>query len=315
MPKLKDPLSQWTTSPEPSVALKFEIQQALFQRGSQLLHSHHQIIHGDSRVAMDNLDKASVHLVVTSPPYWNLKQYDAEIADAQLGHIDDRQQFLDSLNEIWSRCYDLLVPGGRLCIVVGDVCRSRRAHGRHVVEPLHAYLQVECQRLGFDPLAPIFWHKIANMKTEVGGAGATLGKPYEPGAIIKSDIEFILLFRKPGGYRKPTIEQRALSLISKEDHQRWFRQLWTDVTGEIQRGHPAPYPVEIPRRLINMFSFVGDTVLDPFLGTGTTTAAAMATHRNSIGIEVEPSYIKMAKARLEPTLTASVDFATAGDAA
>lgn len=308
MTSLKNPLDRWTTSTEPSVDLKFSIQQQMLSRGSPLLNTTHQVMLGDSRSAMDQMEDQSVHLVVTSPPYWNLKEYQAESADSQLGHIDDRREFLDSLNEVWKRCYDLLLPGGRLCIVVGDVCRSRKAFGRHIVEPLHAYLQVECQHLGFDPLSPIIWHKIANMKTEMGGGGATLGKPYEPNAVIKSDIEYVLLFRKPGGYRRPSIEQRALSMISKENHQRWFQQIWTDVTGEMQRGHPAPYPTEVPRRLIGMYSFVGDTILDPFLGTGTTTAAAMQMQRNSIGIEVEPSYINMARKRLAPTLDAQVVF-------
>lgn len=308
MAQIPNPLDRWTKSPEPSVELKFDIQQKMLAQGSPLQSTTHRVVLGDSRSAMDGLPKGSVHLVVTSPPYWNLKEYESESAEAQLGHIDDRREFLDSMNEIWRRCYDLLAPGGRLCIVVGDVCRSRKAFGRHVVEPLHAYLQVECQSLGFDPLSPIIWHKIANMKTEVGGSGATLGKPYEPNAIIKSDIEYVLLFRKPGGYRRPTVEQRAFSLIAKQDHQRWFQQIWTDVTGEMQRGHPAPYPVEVPRRLIGMFSFVGDTVLDPFLGTGTTTAAAMQMQRNSIGIEVEPAYVEMARKRLAPTLNAQVVF-------
>lgn len=312
MTSLRSPLDRWTTAPEPSVELKFEIQEEMLRRGSDLLRTRHSVILGDSRGVLDRIEPGSIHLVVTSPPYWNLKEYEGEVADAQLGHIDDRREFLENLNQIWSRCYTALAPGGRLCIVVGDVCRSRREHGRHVVEPLHAYLQVECQGIGFDPLSPIIWHKIANMKTEFGGNGATLGKPYEPNAIIKSDIEFILMFRKPGGYRRPTIEQRALSLIRKSDHQAWFRQIWGDVTGEVQRGHPAPYPVEIPRRLIGMFSFVGDTVLDPFLGTGTTSLAAAQMHRNSIGIEVEPRYFGMARSRLASTLSASFEFTEEG---
>jgi DNA modification methylase len=148
-------------------------------------------------------------------------------------------------------------------------------------------------------LAPIIWKKIANAKTEVDGNGAAfLGKPYEPNAIIKNDIEFVLLFRKPGGYRHPTPRQRSLSIIEKRDYGVWFQQVWEDVPGEQQRGHPAPFPAEIPRRLIGMFSFVGDTVLDPFLGLGTTTLAAMETYRNSIGFEIDPTYLALAKQRL-----------------
>ena len=255
-----------------------------------------------------------IHLVVTSPPYWNLKHYPGEQGPAQLGHIDDREHFLNELSRVWRRCFDLLVPGGRMCVVVGDVCRSRRAHGRHVVEPLHAYLQVQCQELGFDPLAPIIWNKIANAVTEVAGNGSSfLGKPYEPNAIVKNDIEFILMFRKPGGYRHPTAEQRLLSLIPKEDHSRWFQQIWTDVPGEVQRDHPAPFPKEIARRLIRMFSFVGDTVLDPFWGTGSTTLAAVETHRSSIGFEIEPRYFQIGRRRLsQGRFDAEIEFHTSG---
>ena len=154
--------------------------------------------------------------------------------------------------------------------------------------------------LGFDPLAPIIWSKIANVVTEVEGNGSPfLGKPFEPNGIIKNDIEYILLFRKPGGYRHPTQEQRDLSMIEKEDHRKWFQQIWTDVPGELQRSHPAPYPAEIARRLIGMFSFVGDTVLDPFNGTGNTTQAAIQMHRNSIGFEIEPDYFQLAQQRLQ----------------
>jgi site-specific DNA-methyltransferase (adenine-specific) len=201
-----------------------------------------------------------------------------------------------------------------LCVVVGDVCRSRRAFGRHIVEPLHAHLQIQCQKIGFDPLAPIIWNKIANVATEVAGNGsAFLGKPYEPGAIIKNDVEFILLFRKPGDYRHPTQEQRDLSLIAKEDHRKWFQQIWADVRGESQRQHPAPFPAEIARRLIGMFSFVGDTILDPFWGIGTTSFAAMQMHRSSIGVEIEPEFIEIAKKRIGKGLPdATIQFCTPG---
>ncbi len=183
-----------------------------------------------------------------------------------------------------------------MCVVVGDVCRSRRLHGRHSVEPLHAYLQVQCQAMGFEPLAMIIWRKIANLKTEVAGNGsAFLGKPYEPNAIVKNDMEFILMFRKPGEYRHPTQEQRDLSVISREDYSRWFQQVWDDVPGDPQTYHPAPFPKEIAHRLINMFSFVGDTVLDPFWGIGNTTLAAIDAHRSSIGFEIEPAYLNHAR--------------------
>jgi DNA modification methylase len=178
---------------------------------------------------------------------------------------------------------------------------SRKKNGgRHTVVPLHASIQEQCRHLGYDNLAPIIWHKIANAAYEVEGNGAGfLGKPYEPNAVIKNDIEFILMQRKPGGYRKPTLEQRVLSLISDTDHKAWFNQVWTNLNGASTRKHPAPYPIELAERLIRMFSFVGDTIYDPFLGSGTTCVAAMLSGRNSIGIEVETSYLDFAEKRLK----------------
>ena len=214
-----------------------------------------------------------------------------------MGHIADYEKFLNELSTIWKECYRLLVPGGRLVCVVGDVCLSRRRHGRHLVVPLHADIAVRCRHLGFDNLNPIIWHKIANANYEVSNGSKFLGKPYEPNAIIKNDIEFILMQRKPGGYRKPTAEQRRLSMIDKKEFNVWFQQFW-QIPGASTRNHPAPFPYELAYRLVRMFSFVGDTVLDPFCGTGTTMLAAMKTQRNSIGVEIDPSYCKMALARL-----------------
>ena len=164
----------------------------------------------------------------------------------------------------------------------------------------HPILPSERAEIGFDYVTPIYWHKITNIATEVGG-GRFLGKPYEPGAVLKNDIECILMLRKTGGYRKPTPVQRALSLIDVDDHRRWFRSIWSDIQGESRkRGHPAPYPIKLAERLIQMFSFVGDTVLDPFWGTGTTTAAAMQTTRSSIGYEIEPKYIRRGRRPDQP---------------
>ncbi|MDB5320764.1 MAG: Methyltransferase [Phycisphaerales bacterium] len=283
---------------EVSVIKKFEAKARAWAKPTELLKNSHRIILGDAREMPGLSAAAPLHLVVTSPPYWDLKEYGDDHDGAQLGHIHDESAFHTELGRVWKNCYDRLVPGGRMCVVVGDVCRSRKAYGRHVVEPLHARILLECQRIGFDPLAPIIWSKIANAVTEVEGNGAPfLGKPYEPNAIIKNDIEYILLFRKPGGYRHPSQLQRDMSMIDKTDHARWFQQIWTDVPGEVQRHHPAPFPKEIALRLIGMFSFVGDMVLDPFWGTGNTTLAAMEMHRSSIGFEIEPAYFERAKTR------------------
>ena len=256
----------------------------------------HQVFLGDARIA--NFPAGSVHLVLTSPPYWILKEY--RRGDGQLGRIEDYEEFLDQLDDVWRMCHEALVPGGRLICVVGDVCLSRRKNsGRHTVVPLHASIQECCRGLGFDNLAPIIWNKIANAVYEVDrGAGGFLGKPYEPNAIIKNDIEFILMQRKPGGYRKPSPAARILSLLPRKDFQKFFRQVWTNIGGVSTRAHPAPCPVELAERLIRMFSFVGDTVLDPFTGTASTQIAAAACGRNSLGIEVDPVYMETALKRL-----------------
>lgn len=249
----------------------------------------HRLINGDAR-DLSFLEDASIHLVVTSPPYWNLKRYN-ENPD-QLGHVDDYEAFLAEIEKVWRHVYRILVPGGRLVCVVGDVCVARRDFGRHLVFPLHSDISVICRRIGFDNLNPIIWHKISNAAYEVENGSKFLGKPYEPNAIIKNDVEFILMQRKPGGYRKPTIAQRDASRIGKEDFGQWFQQIWS-ITGASTKQHPAPFPLELATRLVRMFSFTEDTVLDPFCGTGTTMVAALRAGRNSIGVEIDPDYCCM----------------------
>lgn len=263
----------------------------------QQIPTEHRLVQGDAR-KLSFIEDESVHLVVTSPPYWTLKKYRNH--EDQLGEVGDYERFLRELDKVWEHCYRALVPGGRLICVVGDVCLSRRKNdGRHTVVPLHASIQEHCRKIGYDNLAPIIWYKIANVVFEASGNGAGfLGKPYEPNAVIKNDIEFILMERKPGGYRKPAITTRVLSVISDENHKQWFQSIWSGVTGASTRNHPAPYPEELAGRLVRMFSFVGDTVLDPFMGTGTTTVAAARWGRNSIGIEIDLHYFGMAEKRI-----------------
>lgn len=261
------------------------------------LPSQHHLYNTDARY-LSFIPDHSIHLILTSPPYWTLKQYRDH--PNQLGSIERYEQFLDELDKVWQHCYRVLVPGGRLICVVGDVCLSRRKNqGRHTVIPLHAAIQERCRRIGYDNLAPIFWYKIANAQYEAQGNGAGfLGKPYEPNGVIKNDIEYILMERKHGGYRKPELANRLLSVISAEHHQQWFQSIWSGLTGASTRDHPAPYPEELATRLIRMFSFVGDTILDPFLGSGTTAIAAAKWGRNSIGIEVDPNYYDRAEHRI-----------------
>ena len=258
----------------------------------------HRLIPGDAR-ELNWIADGTVHLVVTSPPYWTLKEYPE--GDAQLGAIDDYERFLIALDHVWRECERVLVPGGRICCVVGDVCVPRKKSGKHYIVPLHADIQVRSRALGLDCLTPILWHKIANGAQEAAGNGAGYyGKPYQPGGVVKNDIEYILFLRKGVGYRSPSPIQQALSMLTKGEVQQWFRSVWEDVRGASTRaGHPAPYPVEVAERLVRMFSFAGDTVLDTFAGSCSTTLAAIRAGRNSIGVEIEPSYVELATERIQ----------------
>lgn len=255
----------------------------------------HRFCLADARELGGSIEPASVHLVVTSPPYGNLKEYPER--HGQLGNLSSYEQFLDELDQVWRACECILVPGGRLCVVVGDVCLSRRKAGRHHVLPLAADIQVRARKVGLDVLTPIIWLKVANITLEASHSSRFLGKPYLPGGVIKNDRETIVMLRKPGGYRKLTPEMEANSRIAKEDYFRWFVPVWADVTGASTKHHPAPFPLEIPRRLISMYSFVGDTVVDPFAGLGTTAQAAALTGRNSLSFEIEPNYYADAQRR------------------
>ncbi len=272
----------------------------------------HRLHLGDAR-ELSWIPDASVHLVVTSPPYWTLKEY-APGNDEQLGHFGDYEHFLSELDRVWRECARVLVGGGRICCVVGDVCIPRKRGGRHYLVPLHSDIQVRARKLGLDCLQPILWNKIANGATEAKGNGAGFyGKPYQPGGIIKNDIEYILFLRKGGEYRTTPALQKALSMLTKQEMKTWFRSVWSDLRGASTRdGHPAPYPVELADRLIKMFSFAGDTVLDPFAGTGSTSQAAIMSGRNSIANEIEPLYVdiarqRIAKAARKPRLVGAIE--------
>ncbi|MBE3143301.1 MAG: site-specific DNA-methyltransferase [Planctomycetes bacterium] len=263
--------------------------------------TQHQLYLCDAREPFP-IPAESVHLVVTSPPYWTLKRY--RETQGQLGHVAGYDEFLDSLDMVWRWILKALVPGGRLVCVVGDVCLSRRNNnGEHTCVPLHSSIQERCRKLGFSNLAPIIWHKIANATYEAEGNSRFLGKPYEPNGVIKNDIEYILMLRKPGGYRKPSKPARLLSIIADPNHKKWFQQIWHDIGGESTKQHPAPFPLSLASRLVRMFSFVGDTVLDPFMGTATTNLAAAQWGRNSIGIEIDPHYFSLSKNRLSNAAT------------
>lgn len=291
LPRVKfRPLSQRTI---PRLAKDSAALRAI-EKAIKEIPTRHLAVLGDAR-SLSGVAENSIHLVVTSPPYFNLKKYPAH--NRQLGGVDDYELFLKELDTVWLECRRVLVPGGRLIVVVGDVCRSRRRFGAHKVIPLHASIAEHCRQLEFHNLATVVWHKISNAAFEVENGTAFLGKPYEPNAVIKNDLEYLLMMRKPGGYRQPTEAMRILSLIAETNHKAWFNQIVT-VRGASTRDHPAPYPAELVEPLIKMFSFVGDTVLDPFSGTGTTSLAAARAGRNSIGVEVELTYHRFMMTRL-----------------
>jgi modification methylase len=255
----------------------------------------HLIKQGDS-TDLSFIASESAHLVCTSPPYGNLITYPD--THGQLGNIASYEAFLGELDKVWAECLRIIAPGGRIACVVGDVCISRRSGGRHHVLPLAGDIQVRARRIGFDNLNPIRWLKVTNIRLEASRSSRFLGKPNLPNGIIKNDVETILFFRKPGGYRRPSKWQEEKSFIPTDDYVRWFQSVWTDIPGQLRNSHPSPFPLEIPTRLIHMFSFVGDTVVDPFAGSGTTAVAALETGRNSISVDIEPSYVEIMEQRL-----------------
>ena len=261
--------------------------------------TRHEMILGDAR-DLSAIPPESVHLVVTSPPYFNLKAYASGAGGRQLGRIGDYEAFLDELDRVWRECARVLVPGGRICCVIGDILIPRRKDGRHHVLPLPADIQVRSRKIGLDNLTPILWFKIGNRAVEANRKSRIYyGKPYQPGAVIKSEHEHILMLRKPGGYRTTPMIKRALSMLQRDEIDAWMLPVWTGIPGiSLQDGHPAPFPLEIAERLIRLFSFVGDTVLDPFAGSGSTGVAAIGSGRNSISVEIEEEYLNTATRRL-----------------
>ena len=260
--------------------------------------TRHEMILGDAR-DLRTIPNESVHLVVTSPPYFNLKPYASDAGGCQLGRIGDYEDFLHELDRVWRECERVLVPGGRICCVIGDILIPRRADGRHRVLPLPSDIQVRSRSIGLDNLTPILWFKIGNRTNESGGGSSGYyGKPYQPGAIIKNDHEHILMLRKPGGYRTTPMIQKALSMLQRDEMDSWMRPVWSDIRGaSLRGGHPAPFPPELAERLIRMFSFAGDMILDPLAGSGSTAVAAIRVGRNSISVEIEEEYLNSATRR------------------
>jgi len=257
------------------------------------LKTHHKIINGDSR-QMTELPDNSVHLAITSPPYWQLKDYGAE---NQIGFDDSYENYINNLNLVWKECYRTLHNGCRLCINIGDQFARAVYYGRYKVIPIREEIIKFCENIGFDYMGAIIWQKVTTTNTT--GGGVQMGSyPYPRNGILKLDYEFILVFKKLGDSPKPSKEQKELSIMSAEEWNTYFAGHW-NFSGARQSGHIAMFPEELPRRLIKMFSFVGETVLDPFVGSGTTLLAAKNSDRNSIGYEINPEFIPIIKEKLE----------------
>ena len=244
----------------------------------------HTLITGDSRNLSLIPDK-SVHLIVTSPPYWQLKDYGNE---NQIGFHDSYESYINNLNMVWQECNRVLHDGCRLCINIGDQFARSVYYGRYKVIPIRTEIIRFCETIGMDYMGAIIWQKATTMNTT--GGGAVMGSfPYPRNGILKIDYEFILIFKKQGKSPTPTPEQKAASEMSREEWNKYFASHWT-FGGAKQDGHLAMFPEELPHRLIKMFSFVGETVFDPFMGSGTTALAARNLQRNSIGYEINPEF-------------------------
>jgi modification methylase len=250
------------------------------------------VICGDAR-CMIELGDESVDVVVCSPPYWNIKDYGSE---AQIGYGQTLHEYLYDLSRVWSECGRVLKPGRRLCVNIGDQFARSAVYGRYKVIPLHAEVIAQCESLGLDYMGAIIWQKKTTMKT-TGGAVVMGSFPYPPNGIVELDYETILLFKRPGDAPKATREQKAASALTKEEWKSYFSGHWT-FAGARQVLHEAQFPEELPRRLIRMFSFVGETVLDPFLGSGTTAKVALELQRNVVGYEINPDFSPLIRAKL-----------------
>jgi modification methylase len=242
---------------------------------------------------MTLLPDNSVHLAITSPPYWQLKDYGT---DNQIGFHDSYENYINNLNLVWKECYRTLHSGCRLCVNIGDQFARAVYYGRYKVIPIREEIIKFCENIGFDYMGAVIWQKVTTSNTT--GGGVQMGSyPYPRNGILKLDYEFILIFKKLGEAPKHTKEQKELSKMTAEEWNTFFAGHW-NFTGARQNGHIAMFPEELPRRLIKMFSFVGETVFDPFAGSGTTALAAKNLDRNSIGYEINPEFIPFIKEKL-----------------
>ena len=254
--------------------------------------TNHKIYFGDSR-KLNKIPDKSVQLIITSPPYWQLKDYGS---NNQIGFNDSYEEYINNLNLVWMECERILSEGCRLCINIGDQFSRSVYYGRYKVVPIRTEIIKFCEALKMDYMGAIIWQKATTMNTT--GGGAVMGSfPYPRNGILKIDYEFILIFKKLGNPPKPTLEQKENSIMTKEEWNQYFSSHW-NFNGVKQSEHIAMFPEELPKRLIKMFSFFGETIFDPFLGSGTTTLAAKNLERNSIGYEINKEFESIIKEKL-----------------
>lgn len=254
--------------------------------------TNHKIYFGDSR-ALNKIEDKSVQLIITSPPYWQLKDYGSS---NQIGFNNSYEEYINNLNLVWMECERILSEGCRLCINIGDQFARSVYYGRYKVVPIRTEIIRFCETLKMDYMGAIIWQKATTMNTS--GGGAIMGSfPYPRNGILKIDYEFILIFKKLGNPPKPTLEQKKNSIMTKEEWNQYFSSHW-NFSGVKQSEHIAMFPEELPKRLIKMFSFFGETIFDPFLGSGTTTLAAKNLGRNSIGYEINKEFESIIKEKL-----------------
>ncbi|MBI3337078.1 MAG: thermonuclease family protein [Candidatus Staskawiczbacteria bacterium] len=256
------------------------------------MKTNHKIIISDSR-DMKELKDNSIQLIITSPPYWQLKDYGS---DNQIGFNDSYEKYINYLNLVWNECHRVLENGCRLCINIGDQFARAVYYGRYKVIPIRTEIIKFCETIGFDYMGSIIWQKTTTMNT-TGGATIMGSFPYPRNGIIKLDYEFILIFKKQSDGPKVDRIIKEESKLTKEEWNQYFQGHW-NFGGARQDGHIAVFPEELPRRLIKMFSFVGDTVLDPFLGSGTTSLVSKNLSRNSVGYEINQEFLTIIKNKI-----------------
>jgi site-specific DNA-methyltransferase (adenine-specific) len=248
-----------------------------------LIAPTHRIYFKDSR-KMKEVEDESVHLVVTSPPYWNIKDYGHK---DQIGYRDTLNGYISKLNKVWKECIRTLHPGCRICINIGDMYLRATKEVPYQIIPIHSLLVNSITNENHDSvvyLGSIIWQKISNTKT-TGGANVmgSFGRPRN--GYLSLDYEYIAIFKKIGDPPKAPKEIIEDSRIKIDEWRELFSGHWR-FNGVSQKGHIAMFPEALPKKLMRMFTFPSDTVLDPFLGSGTTARVAFEMGRNSIGYEI-----------------------------